>query len=278
MVRAVCVVLIGVLVLTQMASAQTGGSFGGGFGQNPSPPAPGGGAPGIGNPLDFLPYVYWFGGSFAGIILIVLIAAFLIWTWYRRSSAAKSLLGQTGPSGAAALKVQVMMLHGEAVKRELHDIAANGQTGTPHGLSAMIRDAAVSVMRHPERWVYANVEIEHGSPTTSGQRVSGWSSLARSAFKLETIRNAGQVRTIAQAGVPGGTYCIVTFAVAAREFMLPLVTPPIEISEVQSALTAVAGLTADNLIAAEVIWSPDAPGELLTEDQALRLYPSLYHL
>ena len=260
-------------------SAQTGGSFGnGGFGQNPSPPAPGGGVQGIGNPLDFLPYLYWFGGSNAGIVLIVVVVAFLIWTWYRRQGAVKGLLGQTDPSGSAALKVQVMMLDGEAVKRELHAIALGGQTGTPHGLSAMIRDAAVSVMRHPERWVYANVEIERGSPTTSGQRVSSWSSLARSAFKLETIRNDGQVRTTPDAGTTGGTYCIVTFAVAAREFMLPLVTPPVETNEVQSALTAVAGLTADNLIAAEVIWSPDAPGEFLTEDQALRLYPSLYHL
>lgn len=76
----------------------------------------------------------------------------------------------------------------------------------------------------------------------------------------------------------GGTYCVVTVVVAAREFLLPPVTPPVESDEVRTALTAASGVTPESLIAAEVVWSPDTEGEFLTEDQALRLYPSLYHL
>lgn len=265
------------VVALGLALAQSGGSFGnGGFGdQNPPslPVDPGGG----GNPLDWLPYAYYFGGS-NGTVLILVVVGALVGLNYLRRSRARGLVGNMDASGADALRVQLMLLQGEEVKHELHEIASRGDPGTPRGLSSMVRESVLCLMRHPERWVYATVEEARASESASSQRVSSWATAARAAYRTETLRNEGQPRALEYQATKGGTYCVVTIAVAAREFLLPSVTLPVESDEVRAALTAASGVTPENLIAAEVVWSPDAEGEFLTEDQALRLYPSLYHL
>lgn len=262
-------------VLAQVVLAQSGGSFGGGGFGDQNPPQPVNPGNGGGNPLNWLPYAFYFGGS-NGIVLIVVVLGTLAIMNYLRRSNPRGLVG--GVDAAAALRVQLMLLEGEEVKRELHQIASYGDPTTPHGLSSMVHESILCLMRHPERWVYATVEQARGSESASHQRVSGWATAARAAYQTETIRNEARARTVAYQATKGGTYCVVTIAVAAREFVLPQVTLPVELDEVRAALTSASGVTSENLIAAEVVWSPDANGEFLSEDQALRLYPSLYHL
>jgi uncharacterized membrane protein len=262
-----------------IALAQSGGSFGGGgFGNQNPPSSPNNSGGGYGDsPLNWLPYAFSFGGG-NGVVLLLGVFAVTILVNYLRRSRASGLMGGADASGSGALRVQLMLLQAEDVKHELHQIASNGDTTTPAGLCNMVRESVLSLMRHPERWVYATVEQAHGSESVSGQRVSSWATAARAAYQTETIRNQGRVQTQNYQAVQGGTYCVVTVVVAAREFLLPSVTPPVESGEVRAALTAISGVTPENLIAAEVVWSPDADAEFLTEDQALRLYPSLYHL
>jgi uncharacterized membrane protein len=273
------VVLALEMIALGLALAQSGGSFGGGGFSNQNPPSapidPGYGDGG--SPLNWLPYAFSFGGS-NGVVLLLGVFAVTILVNYLRRSRARGLVGGADASGAGALRVQLMLLQGEDVKHELHQIASTGDTTTPQGLCDMVHESALSLMRHPERWVYATVEQAGGSESASGQRVSSWATAARAAYQTETVRNEGRVRTQDYQAVKGGTYCVVTVIVAAREFLLPSVTLPVESSEVRAALTAASGVTPENLISAEVVWSPDAEAEFLTEDQALRLYPSLYHL
>ena len=184
----------------------------------------------------------------------------------------------TAAGGAGALKVQLMLLEGEEVKAELRRIAEAGDTSTPQGLSNMLREAVLSALRHPERWVYANVEQARGSDAASAQRVSSWATAARAAYKVETTSNHGKLQHADYVAPKGGIYCVLTLSAAARDFLLPVITPPVELEEVRAALNALAGVNGDALISAEVIWTPDATGEFLSEDQALRLYPTLYHL
>jgi uncharacterized membrane protein len=286
------------LLPTFTVQAQSGGSFGGGGFQNnggnsggnggnnspsnPSPapnPFPNSGNGGYGG---YGPA--FFSGNSGTTVIVLLVGGALIVGYFliamRPSLRANTLLeaGAAGAGGAAALKVQLMLLEGEEVKAELRRIAEAGETGTPQGLSNMLREAVLSALRHPERWVYANVEQARGNESVSSQRVSSWATAARAAYKVETTSNHGKVQHTDYTASKGGIYCVLTLTAAARDFLLPVISPPVELEEVRAALNALAGVNGDALIAAEVVWTPDLTGEFLTEDQALRLYPTLYHL
>ena len=270
-----------VLLIASLASLalaqQSGGSFGGGFG---SPPPPAQGNPGGGGDIfTVLPYLFYGGGGSAGLLIVALVVLVpLVTRWLRQNSANRGgALGALSGS-SAALKVQLMLLEGEEVKSALRRVALEGDTNSASGLASMVQESVLTVLRHPERWVYGTVEVAGGSDAQSGQRVASWATAARAAYGVETTRNQGKAAQQAFQGAASGTYCVVTFAVAARDMLLPHVTPPVETAEVRSALEAVAGVTAGGLVAAQVVWTPDAPGEFMTEDVALRLYPTLYRL
>ena len=265
-------------LLTVGLAQQSGGSFGGGGFGNQNPPAPSGGGGGGNDIFSLLPYFFWSGGGTTGaVIVLALVLAPIIWRWWQRNANRQGLMGAASQP-SAALKVQLMLLEAETVKADLRQLAERGETTSPQGLTQMMREAVLSVMRHPERWVYGTVELAGGSDAQSSQRVAAWATSARAAYTVETTSNQGRLQQTEYQAKPGGTYCVVTFVVAARDFLLPHVTPPVETAVVRSALEAVAGITPDNLIDAQVVWTPDAPGEFLSEDQALRLYPTLYRL
>jgi uncharacterized membrane protein len=276
------------LLLPVIARAQSGGSFGGGgFQNNGGNSGSGEGSSGGGsNPVPNSGYGYGYGpvifssGNSSTTILVLVVGALIIGYFFisMRPRFAKNTLLETGAGGAGALKVQLMLLEGEEVKAELRRIAEAGDTSTPQGLSNMLREAVLSALRHPERWVYANVEQARGSDSVSAQRVSSWATATRAAYKVETTSNHGKVQHTDYTAPKGGIYCVLTLTAAARDFLLPVITPPVELEEVRAALNALAGVNGDTLISAEVVWTPDTTGEFLSEDQALRLYPTLYHL
>jgi uncharacterized membrane protein len=277
--------------------AQSGGSFGGGgfqnnggnsgqngSGQNGSGQNGGGSSTPAPSQTPNPGYGYgpaiFSGGNSSTTILVLVVGAVIVGYFLisMRPNLRKNTLLETGAGGAGALKVQLMLLEGKEVKAELRRIAEAGDTSTPQGLSNMLREAVLSALRHPERWVYANVEQARGNDSVSAQRVSSWATAARAAYKVETTSNHGEVQHTDYAAPTGGIYCVLTLSAAARDFLLPVITPPVELEEVRAALNALAGVNGDALISAEVVWTPDATGEFLSEDQALRLYPTLYHL
>jgi uncharacterized membrane protein len=277
-------------LIPAMVQAQSGGSFGGGGFQNNGGNNSGQSGGGSSNPTPSQSpnsgYGYGYGpaifsnGNSSTTILVLVIGAIIIGYFFisMRPRFGKNTLLETSAGGAGALKVQLMLLEGEEVKAELRRIAEAGDTSTPQGLSNMLREAVLSALRHPERWVYANVEQARGSDSASAQRVSSWATAARAAYKVETTSNHGKLQHADYAAPKGGIYCVLTLTAAARDFLLPVITPPVELEEVRAALNALAGVNGDALISAEVVWTPDATGEFLSEDQALRLYPTLYHL
>lgn len=302
--RAVQALLLAVtlVALGANALAQSGGSFGGGgFGGGNSSPGGGGGSfggggfggdsspfggSGRGGGIGFYPYVPFVGGGGGGGafgLILLLGVGFVIFGMMRRSLSAGTsgamggLAGSSGTSGA--LKVQVMMVDAEDVKDAIRRVAETGDPSTPQGLSAMLGAAAIATLRAPDRWVYGMVEQSRGSDAASAQRVASWAAQARAAYQAETTLNrGGLVKDATYEATRGGTYLVVTLAVAARDLLLPKVEGAVETNEVRDAVTAVAGVTPDSLISGEVVWSPDANDEQLTEDQALRLYPNLYRL
>ncbi|GGJ71946.1 hypothetical protein GCM10008939_15470 [Deinococcus aquiradiocola] len=256
-----------------------GGSYGGGYGGGYSGPViiNNGGGYGGG-------YGYGGGGlGFGGIIVIVLIVGGVVLFMRRGMSGGRGLLAGSGTTGQA-VSVQVLLTEGDEVKRALQQVAQNGDPDSNEGLTRMMTEAALVLLRHPDRWTYADVQRAQGSAEAADSQVGAWATQARAAFTEQTTSNY-QNRDVNTGFThrgdytfqkeTGDLYLAVTLAVAATTLsgMPPAGTT--NATEVRAALAAISSVAPGDLLRAEVVWSPDAEGEFLSEDEAIQKYPAL---
>ncbi len=267
-----------------------GGSSGGGF-------STGGGYSGGGYSGPIIinggGYGYGGGGGGSGLIGIIIVGVlvFVVVGYMRRS------LGAGGGGGLAALgslsgtaqavSVQLLLAEGDEVKKALQQVAQNGDPDTNEGLARMLQEAALVALRYPERWVYGNVERAQGAPNAADSQVGAWATEARAAFTQQTTSNYQnkdpntgftQRGDYQYKGDAADMYLAVTIAVAAHALGN---LPPAGVTnaaEARAALSIIGSVNASDLIRAEVVWSPDAPGEFLSEDEAIMKYPNLTKL
>lgn len=258
------------------------GGYGGGYGGGYSGPIIVGGGYGPG---------YVGGGGGFGIVGLLLFGLVMmsVLGFMRRSMAggARGLAGAGLGGSAQAVSVQLLLAEGDEVKRDLQRVARSGDPDTNEGLARMLQEAALVLLRHPERWVYGEVQRAQGPASAAESQVGAWATEARAAFTVQTTSNyqnrdphTGFEQRSDYTFQRDGTdlYLAVTIAVAAHT-LAPL--PPAGVTtagEVRAALAAISAVTPGDLIRAEVVWSPDAEGEFLSEDEAIRKYPGLTKL
>lgn len=263
-----------------------GGSYGGGYS--------GGYGGGYGGPIIINGGGY--GGGFMGgglgIMPLVIfgVVIFMVVGGMRRSmGGARGLSGGVGSlSGTAqAVSVQLLLAQGDEVKQGLQRVAQTGDPDTNAGLARMLQEAALVALRHPERWVYGNVERAQGAPSAADSQVGAWATAARASFTEQTTSNyqnrdpnSGYTHRNDYTFKPDGTdlYLAVTIAVAAHTLGNLPPAGATNAEEARAALEAISSVNPDDLIRAEVVWSPDAEGEFLSEDEALVKYPKLSKL
>ncbi|GAA5501518.1 hypothetical protein Dxin01_01250 [Deinococcus xinjiangensis] len=236
----------------------------------------------------------YYGGGLGIVPLIIFgVVIFMVVGGMRRAMSGGSrglgnLGGMSSLSGTAqAVSVQILMAEGDEVKNALQRIAQTGDPDTNEGLARMLQEAALVALRHPERWVYGNVERAQGSASAADSQVGAWATEARAAFTDQTTSNyqnndpstGYSHRTdYSYKKDVGDLYLAVTIAVAAHALGN---LPPAGVTtaaEARAALSAISSVSPDDLIRAEVIWSPDTEGEFLSEDEAIVKYPKLTKL
>lgn len=188
---------------------------------------------------------------------------------------------------AQALSVQLLLAEGDEVKRDLQRIAQNGDPDTNEGLAQMFQEASLALLRHPERWVYGNVQRAQGEASSADSQVGAWATEARAAFTDQTTSNyqnrdphsgyAHRGDYTFQKEV-GDMYLAVTLAVAAHALGNLPPAGVTTMAEARAALNAISSVNPGDLIRAEVVWSPDAEGEFLSEEEAIQKYPKLTKL
>lgn len=307
---AALVLALGALGLSGDVLAQSGGGFGGSssggggggggsFGGSGGGFSSGGGGysgGGYSGPIIINGgggYGYSGGGGGSGLIGIIVVGVlvFMVVGYMRSSLSAGSGrgLGALGSlSGTAqAVSVQLLLAEGDEVKKALQRVAQNGDPDTNEGLARMLQEAALVALRHPERWVYGNVERAQGAPNSADSQVGAWATEARAAFTEQTTSNyqnkdpkTGFARRddYQYKGEAGDMYLAVTIAVAAHALGN---LPPAGVTtaaEARAALSTISSVNAADLIRAEVVWSPDVEGEFLSEDEAIMKYPKLTKL
>ncbi len=280
-------------------AARAGGRVGGGSFRaprstyvRPSPSrAPRGGYGGYGGGFGF-PFLFplfGFGGGFGGLFTIVIfiaIANFLVRSF--QSATSDNEYGYGGTSASPKLtvaRVQVGLLaDARELQADLNRMAESANTSSTQGLTQVLQESTLSLLRHPEYWIYGDSNSSQARLESAEAEFNRMALIERSKFSKETLSNVNDKvlrpsasedaakGDLAVAEAPG-EYIVATLVVAAQG---KLDLPKIQSSDdLRRALSQLGSVSSDELVALEVLWTPQSEGETLSSDEVLASYPSL---
>ena len=280
-------------------AARSGGRIGGGSFRAPSRTyapstrSPGGGYyPGGGFGFPFLLPFFGFGGfgSLFTILIVIAIANFLI-NSFRRVSQGDQLDNYTNNPTVSIARVQVGLLaEARSLQTDLDRIAENADTGSAAGRAQVLQEATLSMLRHPEYWAYGIAKSEQARLDSAEAKFNQWALAERSKFSEETLSNYNnQLKgKDAQSSLPAsqtngelvtqqlegpGEYIVVTIVVGTEgKIQLPTINST---EDLRRALSQMGAISSEQLLAVEVLWTPQASGDTLTSDDMMAEYPEL---
>jgi uncharacterized membrane protein len=253
-----------------------GGGFGGGFG------------------FPFLLPFFGFGGGFGGlfsILIFISIANFLVQS-FRRAGGETNEVGYSAPTTVSVARLQVGLLaEARGLQSELDSLAQTANTNTATGRAQVLQESTLALLRHPEYWVYAGAESQQTRLEAAEAKFNQFSLAERSKFTEETLSNFNnQLRqsesnkmmpTLPENGElvganlnqAPGEYIVVTVIVGTQgKLQLPKVKNS---DDLRQALRQIGGVSSEQLLAVEVLWTPQANGDTLTGDDMLAGYADL---
>jgi uncharacterized membrane protein len=282
-------------------AARTGGRIGGGSFRVPSsrthtprtyaPPGGGGYYPGGGFGVPFLIPFWGIGGGFGGLFTILIflaIANFLVQTFRRVTSSDTQEVTYSSNPNVSITRLQVGLLaQARSLQSELNQIAEKADTNTPEGRAEILQEATLALLRHPEYWVYASGGAQQAKLNTAESLFNRLSLAERSKFSEETLSNVNnQLKSVLAKELPSdidnptrlisegpGEYIIVTLLAATLgKWEISQINSA---EELRQALRQVGSLPSGEVLAIEVLWTPQAEADTLTSDDLLAEYPDL---
>ncbi|MBW4468594.1 MAG: DUF1517 domain-containing protein [Pegethrix bostrychoides GSE-TBD4-15B] len=297
--------LTGALVLmlafgqAQGAWAASGGRIGGGSFKMPSrpmpsrtyaPPSGGGGyypGGGFGYPFLIPSFGVGFGGSgLLSLLVFMAVAGFLVNTF--RSMRSEDGMGgyESNPTVSVA-KLQVGLLsEARSLQADLNRIAEIADTSTKAGLTQVLQETTLALLRHPEYWRYASDQSQITSLSAAENQFNRLAIAERSKFSGETLSNVNNLLKHGESGqaLPAvgdlatldkdpGEYIVVTLLVASQgKLQLPAINSS---QDLRQAISQIGSASGESLLALEVLWTPQADGDTLSADDVLAYYPEL---
>jgi uncharacterized membrane protein len=283
-------------------AARSGGRIGGGSFRMPSsrsytprtnmPSSGGYYAPyGGGFGFPFLLPLWGFGGGFGGlfgILIFFAMANFLVQTFRRVTSGETEEVSYNSNPSVSVTRLQVGLLaQARDLQTELNHIAETADTNTPEGRSEILQEASLALLRHPEYWVYAGIGTQQAKLNAAESQFNRLSLAERSKFSEETLSNVNnQLKAVlSKQALSGednptrlisqgpGEYIIVTLLAATLgKCQIPAINTA---DDLRQALRQIGSLPSEQLLAIEVLWTPQAPGDTLTSDDLFAEYPDL---
>lgn len=269
--------------------APSGGYYPGGGGAY----YPGGGG-GFGFP--FLLPVFGFGGAggILGIFVAITVASFLLQTFRRINGGDDSGLEPDSNPTVSIAQVQVGLLSSaRSLQSDLNRIGASANTNSTEGLTQVLQETTLALLRHPEYWVYAGTEAQQTRLGTAEAQFNRLALSERSKFTEETLSNVnsqlqlkavnnesseltlneGNPTLVAQPVSAPGEYLVATLIVAAQgKLQLPTIN---NTEDLRRVLSQIGAISSDRLLAVEILWSPQDATDTLTADDLLSNYANL---
>lgn len=277
-------------------AARAGGRIGGGGFRAPSrtysaprsyrSPAGGGYYPGGGLGFPFLIPLFGMGGGFGGLFTLILflgLANFLVRT-VQNAQASGAEVGSENPVVTVAQLQIGLLANARSLQDDLNRMALTANTASSQGLTQVLQESSLALLRHPEYWQYATATATQTRLLTAEQTFNQKALAERSKFSGETLTNVNsrlqQVET--QVALPDGAgtadqepgaYIVATVLVATQgRLNLPKISSP---DDVRQALSQLGSVASDRLLAVEILWTPQASGEALSAEELIAEYPSL---
>jgi uncharacterized membrane protein len=181
----------------------------------------------------------------------------------------------------SALQVAILINDDHDLQTELSNISLTADTSQSKGLADLLQNTALTTLRFVDQWCYGS-----GSSSTLSNREQATACFnthsleERSTFSDESLVNIDgslNQNSATSDGSNDGKHVVVTFIVAT-EADRPLFQTIKSREDLQIALTRLAALPTDYLLRVEMLWSPQAAPEGLTQDELLVNYPDLLPL
>ncbi|HSF31874.1 MAG TPA: DUF1517 domain-containing protein [Candidatus Tectomicrobia bacterium] len=263
-----------------------------------SPPMSG---PGFGFFPFLLPFLGWGGGarggssagggfSFGGIFTLLIILGIVVivgrvllqnLATARRSHRDGAPSAPLSEGRYAVVKCQIAMLStARSLQHELQTFANAASTDTVVGLAAALQDAVMAIQRYSQYWRYGAVQVHQAETLDDAERAFN-QMVARERAKLSaelTVNVDGVRRQAARqdrtAANEVGQNLVVTLIVASSYPAFEAYHTP-SVKDIEDTLQRLGTLLTSDLLALEVIWSPENPDDTLTEDELIAEYPEL---
>jgi uncharacterized membrane protein len=186
-----------------------------------------------------------------------------------------------GGNRYAVVKCQIALLStARSLQRELQTYASTATTDTVAGLASGLQDVVMAVRRHSDYWRAGIVQIVHTATLDETERAFNQVvGQERAKLSEELTVNVDGVRRQAapQENTPAnevGQYLVVTLIVATGYPEFTAYQTP-SAKDIDDTLQRLGTLLTSDLLALEVMWSPENPGDTLTDDELIAEYPEL---
>jgi uncharacterized membrane protein len=168
---------------------------------------------------------------------------------------------------------------GRGVQQRLAEFAERGDTSTEAGLAALLQQASLELLRQKDAVRYVGADGRGPMSLTNAETTMNSLSLAeRSRFQVERVRAAEGRVSASQAAAEEGKEAlelVVVTLVAATRSQLGNFKAVTSLQELEALLSELGGLSPDDLLGLEVIWTPADANDSLTEMDVMTTYPDL---
>ncbi len=283
-------------------AARSGGRIGGGSfrsspsrSYSPSPGRSGGGyygGGGFGFPF-LIPFFGFGGGGLFSLLIFMAVAGFIF-------NSIRSVMGQgqnedelgysSNPTVSVARLQVGLLAQARNLQGDLDRMAQTADTGSAAGRAQVLQEATLALLRHPEYWAYGSSQAEQTGINSAEAKFNQWALAERSKFTEETLsnvnnqliggiapsltgNNATLVSQMRDLTATENEYIVVTLVVGTLgKIELPKVNSP---ETLRQALSRLGSVGSEQLLAVEILWTPQASGDTLSTDDLLAYYPDL---
>lgn len=166
------------------------------------------------------------------------------------------------------------------LQETLKRLAETGDTQSPQGLAHLLRETVLALRRAEMSWLFvAQENLGSFRPQEAQQKFQMAAMKMRAAFQKELVRGAaGQVQTQdtpeMQARATEGEGTVVVHLIIAAKRALPTMANP-DANQIRMGLDNRAAITAQQLVALEVVWSPAAENDRMSSAELEQFYPDM---
>jgi uncharacterized membrane protein len=223
--------------------------------------------------------------SWLGVLLLmgataaVATLVYLVWRASKQPSTDRELNNDI----VTVTQLQIALLaQDKQIQTELTKLVETGDTKTPEGLTELLQESALALLRSPENWTHVRAKSQTVKSRQEAAKLFEQVSITeRSKIQAETLVNLNgqvqrQVATLDAEAEPAA-YIVVTLHIGSEDDQ-PLFNEIHSAEELITALRRLATITPDYLLIFELLWHPQDIQDSLSRDQLLADYPDLLQI